>query len=503
MSQTRRWLAARYLLALGLVLAGSCLLTACGNEGGASPAAPTVDATTTAASEVIARALGTPLLQGDHVATAVAATLTASAPTVSPTATATPAPPTPDATRIAAVIGTQVATEFRATLTAAAAAATPIVAHTPVPTTPATPTAAPTRTATDTPTPIPTTPAPPTPELTRTAAAVATQLAGEARATMAAEATNTARAQATATADVRASGTAIAQTKATATTLAAAIGTQVAAELRATLTVEAKQTERAQTASTPILLPTESSTLTAITTAPITVWSSTAITPVTNFVTSTVQQPSGGLADIEIGQYGSLTVGVGEAITYTIIVTNNGPAAANDVWVVNALPEGISFIRLMSSQGICSGPTCALGPLALHGTVTITVVGMVSRSVAERTELVKATWVDSASIDPLRGNNFTYSTTFVNSTGQGAAAVAVNLETDATPTPMSTESVAVMAGQVFTDHHATLPAETVQPEQALASLTTATPRPSEMSTSLPTVTLSSVPTSLPSPHPYP
>lgn len=99
MSQTRRWLAARYLFAMGLVLAGSCLLAACGNDGSTAPAAPTVDATATAASEVIARALGTPLTQGDQVATAVAATLTASAPTAAPTATVTPPPPTPDATR--------------------------------------------------------------------------------------------------------------------------------------------------------------------------------------------------------------------------------------------------------------------------------------------------------------------------------------------------------------------------------------------------------------------
>jgi uncharacterized repeat protein (TIGR01451 family) len=62
----------------------------------------------------------------------------------------------------------------------------------------------------------------------------------------------------------------------------------------------------------------------------VTATSPTAATPVTDVVTSTVRQPSGGDADLVISKHAADTVVAGEEITYTLVVTNRGPAVAND-----------------------------------------------------------------------------------------------------------------------------------------------------------------------------
>ncbi len=69
------------------------------------------------------------------------------------------------------------------------------------------------------------------------------------------------------------------------------------------------------------------------------------------------------------------TVVAGETLTYTLTVTNNGPADATSVVVVDALPSGVSFVSATPSQGTCNeGVTCALGDLADGAVATITIV---------------------------------------------------------------------------------------------------------------------------------
>ena len=48
-------------------------------------------------------------------------------------------------------------------------------------------------------------------------------------------------------------------------------------------------------------------------------------------------------------------VQVGQALTYTVIVTNNGPTRARDVTVTDVLPTGVTFVSATPSQGSCSG----------------------------------------------------------------------------------------------------------------------------------------------------
>jgi uncharacterized repeat protein (TIGR01451 family) len=162
----------------------------------------------------------------------------------------------------------------------------------------------------------------------------------------------------------------------------------------------------------------------------VTATSPTATTPVTDVVTSTVRQPSGGDADLVISKHAADTVIAGEEITYTLVVTNRGPATATTVSVVDALPGGVSLVRVTSSQGVCeSGVSCQLGSLALNATATITVVGLVASDVATGTELVNVARVDAANRDPVSGNNQTSVTTTVET------AANLSISKSATPSP--------------------------------------------------------------------
>lgn len=75
---------------------------------------------------------------------------------------------------------------------------------------------------------------------------------------------------------------------------------------------------------------------------------------------------------------------VGENLTYTLTVTNNGPGAASGVILDDSLPTDVILSSATSSQGSCSGSvpvSCALGGLAndvlasgASATVTLVVI---------------------------------------------------------------------------------------------------------------------------------
>jgi uncharacterized repeat protein (TIGR01451 family)/fimbrial isopeptide formation D2 family protein len=128
--------------------------------------------------------------------------------------------------------------------------------------------------------------------------------------------------------------------------------------------------------------------------------------PVTATATVTVVQPTGGDADLALSKTGPATAVAGEPITYTLVVTNYGPADAIDVQVVDALPDGVRFVSAVASQGLCAaGVSCQLGELALDATATITVVGVVESDVISGVTLLNVARVDAANGDPVSGNN--------------------------------------------------------------------------------------------------
>ncbi|MSP13758.1 MAG: DUF11 domain-containing protein [Chloroflexi bacterium] len=84
-----------------------------------------------------------------------------------------------------------------------------------------------------------------------------------------------------------------------------------------------------------------------------------------------------GLADLSIAKMGTPDpVTTGNPLTYRIVVTNNGPALANNVRVTDTLPSSVTFGSVSTSQGNCSGTRtiiCDLGSLGNTASATITI----------------------------------------------------------------------------------------------------------------------------------
>jgi uncharacterized repeat protein (TIGR01451 family) len=64
-------------------------------------------------------------------------------------------------------------------------------------------------------------------------------------------------------------------------------------------------------------------------------------------------------------------------ITWTMVVTNNGPSTATGVQLADPLPAGNTFVSASSTQGTCTGGpilNCNIGTMAAGASVTITLV---------------------------------------------------------------------------------------------------------------------------------
>ncbi len=90
-----------------------------------------------------------------------------------------------------------------------------------------------------------------------------------------------------------------------------------------------------------------------------------------NSATATTTVVAGaGNADVSVTKSGPSSVTLGANISYTITVTNSGPASAANTFADDATPPGLTFV---GNTGACSGPfPCALGTLASGQSVVIT-----------------------------------------------------------------------------------------------------------------------------------
>jgi uncharacterized repeat protein (TIGR01451 family) len=97
-------------------------------------------------------------------------------------------------------------------------------------------------------------------------------------------------------------------------------------------------------------------------------------------------------------------VGVGQPLTYTIVVTNGGPGIAAGVKMTDTLPSAVSSPRIDASRGTCTGTatiTCDIGVMNPTEVVTITIqVTPVNPGTAKNTATVTST-----SLDPALANN--------------------------------------------------------------------------------------------------
>jgi uncharacterized repeat protein (TIGR01451 family) len=104
-------------------------------------------------------------------------------------------------------------------------------------------------------------------------------------------------------------------------------------------------------------------------------------------------------------------VASGGVLTYTVVVTNNGPAVAANVGMTDPLPVGTTFASCTPSIGTCSGPpmgtngtvTASLGDIGPSGSVTVTIV--VNVTAGAGTTLSNTATATSSTADANPANN--------------------------------------------------------------------------------------------------
>ncbi len=99
----------------------------------------------------------------------------------------------------------------------------------------------------------------------------------------------------------------------------------------------------------------------------------------------------------------------GEQLTYTIVVTNDGPSDAADVTVIDALPAEVSFVSATPADPTCteaaSVVTCNLGTVAAGSSAEVTIVGLLDPSATGTTANTAS--VSTSNPDPDPDNNTT------------------------------------------------------------------------------------------------
>lgn len=120
----------------------------------------------------------------------------------------------------------------------------------------------------------------------------------------------------------------------------------------------------------------------------------------TNTASATVVVANANSADMAIVKTATPNpVTEGTPLTYTLTVTNNGPATATNVTVTDTLPSSETYLASTTTQGSCSEAggtvTCLLGTMANAGTATITVLTIPGQpGVISNTATVSADQVD-------------------------------------------------------------------------------------------------------------
>jgi uncharacterized repeat protein (TIGR01451 family) len=114
-------------------------------------------------------------------------------------------------------------------------------------------------------------------------------------------------------------------------------------------------------------------------------------------------------------------VTVGNNLTYTIVVSNNGPETGTGVTLTDTLPSSVTYVSATSTQGTCtrsgSTVTCNIGTLANGASTTVTIIV---------TPTAAGTITNTASVtcnetDTNSGNNTATATTTVNASPTGCS----------------------------------------------------------------------------------
>jgi len=112
----------------------------------------------------------------------------------------------------------------------------------------------------------------------------------------------------------------------------------------------------------------------------------------------------------------SLTVTAGELVTFTIRITNTGPADAVGVTLTDVLPAGLAYVSDSAACNTAALPTltCALGTIPDDTARTITLVAMVSPSLSTNAQLTNTASATATSPpDPDPSDNSSSATVLV------------------------------------------------------------------------------------------
>ena len=130
--------------------------------------------------------------------------------------------------------------------------------------------------------------------------------------------------------------------------------------------------------------------------------------PVASNDNSTDRLSVGTAADLELHKTVSPTnASVGDDVTYSLAVTNNGPSPTTSLTVVDPLPSGLEFVSAQAGCSYAAGTrqlTCTSGPLAVGVTRTLTFVARPTNAAAGTTVQNRAT-ASSTAQDAEPANN--------------------------------------------------------------------------------------------------
>jgi uncharacterized repeat protein (TIGR01451 family) len=139
----------------------------------------------------------------------------------------------------------------------------------------------------------------------------------------------------------------------------------------------------------------------------------------TNSATANVVVANANSADMAIVKTAtpSPTVAEGDTLTYSLAVTNNGPATSTNVIVTDVLPSAVTYLSATTTAGTCSEAggtvTCLLGTMANAGTATVTILTLAGMpSIVSNTATVSADQTDPN----LNNNTFTQTETITAAT---------------------------------------------------------------------------------------
>lgn len=133
------------------------------------------------------------------------------------------------------------------------------------------------------------------------------------------------------------------------------------------------------------------------------------VNPANNTSTATTVVASPTQADVAIVKTAAPEpVDQGATLTYTLQVTNNGPAVAQNVNVSDPLPSQVTFVSVSTTQGTCSQSagtvSCSLGSVSVGGFVSIT-INTTAVTFSSSSLVVNTATVGSSTSDPNPSNN--------------------------------------------------------------------------------------------------